>query len=85
MKISMATSDAATTPFTERSGSATVRPAPSAEVTTVTATSGATSGPPIAPARAKRAVAEALIHVMANMFVATAVRGARPKAMSAGT
>ena len=81
----MASIDAATTPLMSRSGNATASPAPNADVTAVIATRGMTNRPPIAPARAKRAVADTVIQVTANMLVATAARGIIPKAMRAGT
>ena len=58
--------------FTTVSGSFTAMSAPSADVSSVTTPSGASRSHLSTPARAKRAVAERVMNVTANMFVATA-------------
>src|SRR3569623_1419665 len=74
-----------TTIFTVVSGSLTAISAPTAEVTTVMIPSGTSRRPRTRPARANRSVAEMVMNVTANMFVATAWRGDIPMVFISGT
>src|SRR4051794_16689639 len=78
MNTTSAAMEIPTTTFTTASGSLTAMTAPSADVTTVMAPSGTSSGQRSTPARAKRAVADMVMNVTANMLVATAWRGDIP-------
>src|SRR5664279_4768764 len=74
-----------TTVLTTASGSLTAITAPSAEVNAVMIASGTSSLQRSRRARAKRAVAEIVMKVTANMLVATAWRGDIPTTIISGT
>jgi hypothetical protein len=85
MNTTSAAMEIPTTTFTTVSGSLTAMRAPIAEVMAVMIPSGSSSFHFRMPARAKRAVAEMVMNVTANMFVATAWRGVMPTMIISGT
>src|SRR5262245_45335455 len=85
MKATRTPIEIPTTSLTTVSGSFTAISAPSADVSSVITPSGPSRCQRSTPARANRAVADTVMKITANMFVATACRGGIPIVIISGT